>query len=165
MRMDEVELNAYLGSNLALKKDDAAPKNDPPPPAPVAPFPAAQASGDPAPAPAASSPSDPSVEEVQSSVRDVEITMAGDQIEAYILFDFHGENLSLILAGRLHVEGGYLHFEPVAGKLGSLPLPQSTLQNAVARLLDSPENREKLRVPPEISDIRVENGELFVVYR
>jgi len=37
--------------------------------------------------------------------------------------------------------------------------------DTLARLVDSPENRAKLRVPPGISDIRVENGELFVVYR
>ena len=34
-----------------------------------------------------------------------------------------------------------------------------------ARKLDSPENREKFRVPPEINDIRIENGELAVAYR
>jgi hypothetical protein len=31
--------------------------------------------------------------------------------------------------------------------------------------MESPENREKFRLPPEITDIRVEGGELFVSYR
>jgi len=60
---------------------------------------------------------------------------------------------------------GYLHFEPTSGNLGSLPLPQSTLESAVTRLSDAPENHEKLRVPLEIRDIRIENGELVVGYR
>jgi hypothetical protein len=60
---------------------------------------------------------------------------------------------------------GYLRFEPTSGKLGSLPLPQSTLESSVMRLFDAPENREKMRVPLEIRDIRIENGEVVVEYR
>ena len=105
------------------------------------------------------------MEEVQSSVRDVKIAMLEDRVRAYVLFDFHGKDLSLQLEGRLRVEDGYLRFEPVAGALGSLPLPQSTLKNAVERMTASPENREKLRVPEEIRNIRIQNGELIVDYR
>lgn len=145
LRLDQAELNTFLASSLALKLDGGAAT-------PLTP---------------ASPPSEgqPSLQEVQSSVRDVKITMAEDRVQSYVLFDFHGKDLSLILEGRLHVESGYLRFEPVSGKLGSLPLPHSTLESAVSRMFDSPENRAKLRVPPEISDIRVENGELLVAYR
>ena len=65
----------------------------------------------------------------------------------------------------VRVAGGYLHFDPLSGKLGLLPLPQSALDNAVRRMLESPENKEKFRLPPGINDIRIEGGELFVVYR
>ena len=60
---------------------------------------------------------------------------------------------------------GYLRFESTSGKLGSLPLPQSTLESGVTRLFDTPENREKMRVTLEIRDIRIENGEVVVEYR
>ena len=40
-----------------------------------------------------------------------------------------------------------------------------TLDRAVSRLFDSPENRESFQLPPEIKDIRVMNGELIVAYR
>lgn len=42
---------------------------------------------------------------------------------------------------------------------------QSTLESAVTRLFETPENREKMCVPLEIRDIRIENGELVVEYR
>jgi hypothetical protein len=49
--------------------------------------------------------------------------------------------------------------------LGSLPLPQSTLNAAVERLMSSPENREKLRLPNDISDIQIVNGQAQVTYK
>jgi hypothetical protein len=35
----------------------------------------------------------------------------------------------------------------------------------VQRMMDSPENREKLKLPPEITDLRIENGELLATFR
>jgi len=78
------------------------------------------------------------------------------------VFDFHGKDLSLQLEGKLVMQGGYLRLIPTGGKLGSLPLPQATLESAAQRLFDAPENREKFRLPPHIRDIRVERGELIV---
>jgi hypothetical protein len=46
-----------------------------------------------------------------------------------------------------------------------MPLPQTVLDEAVKRIFDSPENREKMKLPPEIADIHVENHELIVSYR
>jgi hypothetical protein len=91
--------------------------------------------------------------------------MEGDRVQGYVVFNLHGVDLSLDLEGQLHAENGYLRFEPTGGKLGSLPIPQSTLETAVKRLLDSTENKEKLRLPDNVRDIRVENGALVITYR
>jgi len=32
-------------------------------------------------------------------------------------------------------------------------------------MMESPENREKLRLPPEISDLKIENGEIVASYK
>jgi len=85
-------------------------------------------------------------------------------VKAYVVFDMHGKDITLELEGRLGSSNGYLRFEPVSGQIGSLPIPQSTLESAVQKLLDSPENREKLRLPADIADLRVENGELVATY-
>jgi hypothetical protein len=105
------------------------------------------------------------LEQVQSAVKDVKVDMDGDLVKAYVVFDFHGKDLSLELDGHLGSENGYLKFVPVAGKLGSLPLPQSTLDAAVEKMLESPENREKLKLPNDVSDIRIENGQAVVNYK
>jgi hypothetical protein len=161
VQLDRTELNSYLTQNLALNGS-------------------AQASGADASAPAGqaatgASASDtatgvagadqPTLDEVQSSVKDVKVDMDGDLVKAYVIFDFHGKDLSLELDGHLGSQDGYLKFEPVAGKLGSLPLPQSTLDSAVQKMMSSPENREKLRLPPDVSDIQVANGHAVVSYK
>jgi hypothetical protein len=141
LKMNEAELNSMLASNLQLASA-----------APTA-----------AKAPAGSK--EPTLEEVQSSVRDVKVALLEDGIRAYVLFAFHGADLSLQLEGQLGVRDGHLRFTPSGGRLGSLPLPQVALDNAVTRLFDSPDNAEKFRVPPEVSDIRVEKYQLTVTYR
>jgi hypothetical protein len=152
MKLNEAELNSMLSSNLQLAPPAAAPS-----PAP-SPTPAA-------PATAPEQAKDPTVEEVQSSVRDVKISLLEDRVLAYVVFLFHGQELSLQLEGQLGVNDGYLRFTPSAGKLGWLPLPQSVLTSAVVRLFDAPENKEKFKVPPEVADIRVSGSELVVSYR
>jgi len=150
LRLDESELNSYLATHLALE-----PKTD------ASAAPAANA-GD---GGGAGAPSARDVEEMRSSVRDVKVQMENDTVKAYVVFDVHGKDMTLELAGKLGAADGYLRFEPVSGQIGALPIPQSTLQSAVERLMQSPENREKLKLPAEIADLRIENGELVATYR
>ncbi len=98
-------------------------------------------------------------------MRDLKIELFEDSLRAYVAMDFYGKKMSLELEGRLMVKDGYLRLEPTAGKLGSLPLLPGTLESAARRLFDSPENREKFRVPPAIVDIQVKHGNLTVTTR
>jgi len=142
LRLDESELNSYLASHLDLSKD------------------APQATGGEGDAPSARD-----VEQMRSSVRDVKIQMENDKVRAYVIFDVHGKDMTLQLEGKLGAENGFLRFVPVSGQIGSLPIPQSTLETAVRKMMDSPENREKLRLPGDIADLKIENGELVAVYQ
>jgi hypothetical protein len=102
---------------------------------------------------------------MRSNVRDVKVQLIDDRVKAYVVFDVHGKDMTLQLEGRLGAQNGYLRFEPLSGEIGSLPIPQSTLESAVQRLMDSPENREKLKLPSEISDLRIQNGEVVASYK
>jgi len=166
LRLDESELNSYLATHLALAQNSnlaAATTNNPPAPAAVD----SSTTSSPTPnvAPAGSdtvSPAD--IEQVRSSVKDVKVQMEGDQVRAYVVFDVHGKDMTLQLVGHLGSSDGFLKFEPLSGQLGSLPIPQSTLESAVQRLMDSPENREKLRLPSDVSEMHIENGQLVATY-
>ena len=134
LRLDESELNSYLATHLELQPD-------------------AKAGG-----------TQPSAEELRSNVRDVKVELVGDHVRAYIVFDVHGKDVSLSLEGRLGASRGYLSFIPTSGAIGSFPLPQSSLKSAMRRVMEAPENREKLRLPDGVSDLHIENGEIVVSY-
>jgi hypothetical protein len=102
---------------------------------------------------------------VRSAVKDVKVELVGDHVRAYVIFDFHGKDMSLVLEGKLGSQNGYLQFEPVSGQIGSLPIPQSTLETAVRKMMESPENREKLRLPADMSGLKIENGEVVSTYK
>jgi hypothetical protein len=149
LRMDETELNSYLSSHL--ERSGNTPK-----PAPAG----AQQGGANGAGPTAQD-----VEQMRSNVRDVKVQLIEDRVKAYVVFDVHGKDMTLQLEGRLSAQNGYLNFEPVSGQIGSLPIPQSSLESAVQRLMNSPENREKLKLPPEITDLRIQNGEVVATYK
>ncbi|HXX20874.1 MAG TPA: hypothetical protein VEJ46_15830 [Candidatus Acidoferrum sp.] len=160
--LDRTELNSYLAKNLQVEGSAPAAPQPPPASAPASPEPSSGAqSSDPGP----SLPDSATLEEVQSSVKDVKVDMDGDLVKAYVVFDFHGKDLSLELDGHLGSQDGYLRFEPVAGKLGSMPLPQSILQATVDKMMASPENREKLRLPDDVSGVQIVNGQAVVSYK
>jgi hypothetical protein len=180
VQLNPTELNSYLKDNLQLA--DSAQASGSAEPSSTTPagavggsaVPAADGALAPQSSDATAAPGLPdlnasadgtSIEQVQSQVKDVKVDMDGDLVKAYVIFNFHGKDISLELDGHLGSQDGYLKFEPVAGKLGSLPLPQSTLDAAVEKMLNSPENRDKLKLPDDISDIKIENGQAVVSYK
>lgn len=154
LRMDETELNSYLASHLDLSGNQAAASNK----------------GGASSAPTTESPNDDQptssdVEQMRSNVEDVKVQLIGDHVRAYVVFNMHGKDMTLQLEGKLGSDNGFLNFEPVSGQIGALPIPQSTLEAAVRKMMDSPENREKLRLPSDISDLHVENGEVVAQFQ
>ncbi|HEV2299814.1 MAG TPA: hypothetical protein VGR72_15010 [Candidatus Acidoferrales bacterium] len=161
LQLDRTELNSYLSTNLATAENPATQTASDPQSAP--PSAADQPTTAPS-APSMTSEPDPTIAEVQSSVRDVKVDLVGDLVKAYVVFNFHGKDLSLELDGRLSSSNGYLNFQPVSGQFGSLPLPQSALNSAVHRLMSSPENKEKLRLPDGVRSVEVSDGHLIIDY-
>jgi len=159
LRLDQTELNSYLVSHLDISPSPAAVSSTPQS------APAAGSDGATADVPTPTGTNAEQVEQVRSSVRDVKVELLDDRVRAYVVFDFHGKEMTLQLEGRLSAANGYLRFEPVGGQIGSLPIPQSTLETALQKMMNSPENREKLKLPAEIADLRIENGELLATYR
>jgi hypothetical protein len=157
LRLDESEVNSFLASRLESAKD--APVNSLGSTNASSPDAAPQSSD------GSDAPSATDIEHMRNSVQDVKLQMEGDQVRAYVVFDVHGKDMTLNLVGKLGTEDGYLKFEPISGQLGSLPIPQSALEAAVKRIMESPENREKLKLPADVSDMHIENGQVVATYK
>ena len=164
MRMDQTELNSYLASHLDIASNPG-PTPEPAPKASATSTAKIPPDSNSSAMPALSGSADEQIQQVQSAVKDVKVELIDDRARAYVVFDFHGKDMTLQLEGKLGSEGGYLQFEPVSGQLGSLPIPRSTLEAAVRRLMESPENREKLKLPTDMSALKIENGELVATYK
>jgi hypothetical protein len=154
LRMDETELNSYLASHLVLPGGQAS--------NPAANAVPGNTTGG---APNAEQPTMDDVEQMRSNVKDVKVQLIDDRVRAYVVFDVHGKEMTLQLEGKLGADNGFLRFEPVSGQIGALPIPQATLEAAVRRMMESPENREKLKLPSDISDLKIENGEVVAKYQ
>jgi hypothetical protein len=173
LRMNQTELNSYLVSHLDMAASSNANSSSgvAPVAAPSATQTISNATSSAAPSAGALDLSAPAgtsaeqIDQVRSSVKDVKVELIEDRVRAYVVFDFHGKDMTLQLEGKLGAEDGYLHFEPVAGQIGSLPIPKSTLEAAVARMMESPENREKLKLPNDMSGLKIVNGEVVATYK
>lgn len=156
LHMSETELNSYLASHLVLPAAN--------PSAPSA-TPNAAPSGGADGALNAEQPTMDDVEQMRSNVKDVKVQLVDDHVRAYVVFDVHGKDVTLQLVGKLGADNGFLRFEPVSGQIGSLPIPQAVLEAAVRKMMESPENREKLKLPSDISNLKIENGEVVTQYQ
>jgi hypothetical protein len=174
MRMDQTELNSYLLSHLDIaanpdsSQTQAAAQSAAPNTVEAA-SPAAASgttsngNGLDAAVPAGTSAEQ--IEQVRSQVKDVKVELVEDRVRAYVVFDMHGKDVTLQLEGKLGAQDGYLNFEPVSGQIGSLPLPPSALQTAMRHILENPENREKFKLPADMSDLKIVNGEVVATYK
>jgi hypothetical protein len=174
MRMDQTELNSYLLSHLDIAANpdspqaraaaiaaSAAPNTvQAAPPTGSSP---ASGSGLDMPVPAGTTAEQ--IDQVRSQVKDVKVELVDDRVRAYVVFDMHGKDVTLQLEGKLGAQNGYLNFEPVSGSIGSLPLPPSALQSAMRHILENPENREKFKLPADMSGLKIENGEVVATYK
>jgi hypothetical protein len=71
-----------------------------------------------------------------------------------------GREVWVTIAGHVGARDGYVTFTPTAFRIGNLPIPVSLVSGGLQqRLL---EQREKLKLPEFVSDVRVKGGKLVV---
>jgi hypothetical protein len=98
-------------------------------------------------------------------VRDMKVNLAADRLHLYVLVNYRGKDLTFVLEGKVRTINGYLDFEPISGKIGSLSIPKGPLKRAVEQMAATPETQKLMRLPKNLRDLHVENGQLVVVFR
>ena len=90
------------------------------------------------------------------------VHLEGDEFVGVFTLDAKGKELYLTMTGTLGVLDGKLQIQPSSAKLGNLPIPAMAFRRILARQFDSPETRERLRLPDFVKDVHIENGELVI---
>jgi hypothetical protein len=95
------------------------------------------------------------------NVKDYQVALDGDLVRGQFLTQIAGKDVYLTLAGHLGSKDGYATFDATEVKIGDLSVPASLVNEVLQKKLN--EQREQIKLPPNVKDIRVENGELVFV--
>jgi len=99
----------------------------------------------------------------QPEVKDYQVNFDGDVARGQFLTQIAGKDVYVTLAGHLGSKDGYATFDPTEFKVGDLSIPVSLVNDALQKKLG--EQRDRLKLPNDISAIRVENGELVMTQK
>ena len=91
-------------------------------------------------------------------IKDYQVAMDGDLVRGQFLTQIGGKDVYLTLAGHLGSKDGYATFDATEVKIGDLSVPASLVNEVLQKKLN--EQREQIKLPLNVKDIRVENGEL-----
>jgi hypothetical protein len=96
-------------------------------------------------------------------VKDYQVSMDGDIVRGQFLTQIAGQDVYITLGGHLGAKDGYATFDATEAKVGDLSVPVSLVNEALQRKLA--EQRDQLKLPDNVKDIKIENGELVLVPR
>ena len=94
-------------------------------------------------------------------VKDYQISMDGDIVRGQFLTQIAGKDVYVTLGGHLGAKDGYATFDATEAKVGDLSVPVSLVNEALQKKLA--EQRDQLKLPDNVKDIKIENGELVLV--
>jgi hypothetical protein len=95
------------------------------------------------------------------SIKDYQVSMDGDIVRGQFLTQIAGKDVYLTLAGHLGSKDGYATFDATEVKVGDLSVPASLVNGVLQKKLA--EQRDQLKLPDNVKDLKVENGELVFV--
>lgn len=95
------------------------------------------------------------------SIKDYQVSMDGDIVRGQFLTQIAGKDVYLTLAGHLGSKDGYATFDATEVKVGDLSVPASLVNEVLQKKLA--EQHDQLKLPGNVKDLKVENGELVFV--
>lgn len=94
------------------------------------------------------------------TIKDQQIRFDGDLAHGQFLTTIAGKDVWITISGRLGEKDGYATFDPTEFKVGDLNVPVSLVNPALQKKLA--EQRDRLKLPDKVGDLKVENSELVM---
>jgi hypothetical protein len=98
-----------------------------------------------------------------ADVKIVGVNFIGDEAIGQFIVNRYGKDIYVTMSGHLSARDGYANIELTSAKIGNLSVPVSMINPRLKQRLAEPEQRERLKLPDFIADMRVENGKLIFV--
>jgi len=96
----------------------------------------------------------------QPTIKSQNVSFDGDLVHGQFLTEIAGKDVWVTISGRLGSKDGYATFEPTEFKVGDLNVPVSLVNPALQKKLL--EQRDRMKLPEFVGDVKVENGQLVM---
>ena len=94
------------------------------------------------------------------TIKDQQISFDGDLVHGQFLTTVAGKDVWITISGRLGEKDGYATFDPTEFKVGDLNVPVSLVNPALQKKLA--EQRDRLKLPDQVGNLKVENSQLVM---
>ncbi len=94
------------------------------------------------------------------TIKDQQVSFEGDTVHGQFLTEIAGKDVWVTVSGHLASKDGYATFEPTEFKVGDLNVPVALVNPALQKKLS--EQRDRMKLPDGVGDMKVQNGELVM---
>lgn len=94
------------------------------------------------------------------TIKDQQVGFEGDVVHGQFLMEIAGKDVWITISGHLGEKDGFATFDPTEFKVGDLNVPVSLVNAALQKKLA--EQRDRLKLPENVTGLKIENGELVM---
>jgi hypothetical protein len=94
------------------------------------------------------------------TIKDQQVSFEGDVVHGQFLTEIAGKDVWVTVSGHLGSKDGYATFDPTEFKVGDLNVPVSLVNPALQKKLA--DQRDRMKLPDFVGDVKVQNGELVM---
>jgi hypothetical protein len=103
---------------------------------------------------------DSNVGSAAPTIKDQQVSFDGDLVHGQFLTEIAGKDVWISISGHIGEKDGYATFDPTEFKVGDLNVPVSLVNPALQKKLN--EERDRLKLPDNVGNVKVENNELVM---
>jgi hypothetical protein len=97
------------------------------------------------------------------TIKDQHVSMEGDVAHGQFLTEIAGKDVWITVSGHLGQKNGYATFDPTEFKVGDLDIPVSLVKPALEKKMQ--EERDRLKLPDYVGDVKVKDSELVMTQK
>ena len=94
------------------------------------------------------------------NIKDQQVSFDGNVVHGQFLTEIAGKDVWVTISGHIGEKDGYATFEPTEFKVGDLEVPVSLVNPALQKKMA--EERDRLKLPNNVGNMKVENSELVM---